>query len=385
MPRQDRLASLRVGVGIISLVLGASVLHALRHILDPLLLAVFLLFTIGGLEKALGHWLPRRAALPAAILFVVGVFAASVYIVAANASQLVAASSGYVERLNRLLQIGSDRLGLHAAPTIDQLFHQINPGRYFGVVASGVGGGLETVIFVLIYLGFLIASRRSFRGKVDELFQAGQSEAATVFARIQRGVESYIWVQTVVGFMIAGASALIMWPMGIQHIWFWSFLIFIANYVPTIGGAVGVLLPAVYGLVELDALWKPLLLVVLLETVHFTVNHVDSAAPPGPEPQHRSPGGPALPGLLGRDLRPDRRLSLDAPDGDRHGGVRRVPLRAVDRRAPQRKRQALRQRLTLDCPISPRLYFKYRSYQPRIRSNMSRLKSARRGEWPSPG
>ncbi|MEO8882177.1 MAG: AI-2E family transporter [Devosia sp.] len=275
-PGKDRLASIRLGVGITALLLSAMVLHALRHVLNPMLLAVFLLFTIGGLEKALSRRLrlAPSAALPVAILFVVGLFALSVWIVATNASHLVSESSGYAERLNKLLQIGSDRLGLQAAPTIDGLFRQINPGRYLASVASGVGGSLEATIFTLIYLGFLLASRRSFQNKVDELFHQGESEAAIVFKRIQHGVESYIGVQTVIGFMIAGASALIMWPMGIGHIWFWSFLIFIANYVPAIGGALGVLLPALYGLVELEALWKPLVLVVLLETVHFTVNHV---------------------------------------------------------------------------------------------------------------
>ena len=274
--RADRLASLRAGVGVIAIILAAFAMWALRHILTPFVLAVFLLLLIGGLEEALTKRarVPKRLALPAAILLVVGFFGFAVWTIATNAAHLVAESSGYVERLNRLLQMASDRIGLQAAPTIDSLFRQIDPGKYFRIAATSVGHILEAAVFVLIYLGFMLASRKSFSNKLNELFEDGEQEALTVFQRIQHGVESYIWVQTVVGFIIAGLSALIMWPMGLSHIWFWSFLIFLANYIPAIGAAIGVLLPPIYGLVELDALWKPVVMLVLFEAVHFGVSHV---------------------------------------------------------------------------------------------------------------
>lgn len=273
---KDRLSSIKVGVGVIAMVMTAFALWALRHILTPFILAAFLLLLIGGLEDALttrAH-VSRRLALPVAILLVVGFFGFAVWMISSNAAHLVAESSGYTEKLNRLLQMVSDRLGLRVAPTIDGLFQQIDPGKYIRVAATSVGHILEAAVFVLIYLGFMLASRESFQNKLNELFQEGEQEALMVFHRIRHGVESYIWVQTVVGVMIAGLSALIMWPMGLSHIWFWSFIIFLFNYIPAIGAAVGVLLPPMYGVVELDALWKPIVMLVLFEAIHFTISHV---------------------------------------------------------------------------------------------------------------
>ena len=276
VPPIDRLAVLKVGVTIIAVILSAFALWALRHILTPFILAVFLLLMIGGLENALTRFLkaPSRAALPAAIVLVVAFFALAIWVISRNAAMIVAESSLYVDRLNLLLQMGSNKLGIAAAPTIDQLFHRINPAQYIRVAASGVGHILEGFVFVLIYLGFMLASRKSFQNKLDELFQDGESGAVEVFKRIQHGVESYVWVQTVVGVIIAVASALLMWPTGIHHILFWSFLIFLANYIPAIGAAIGVLLPPIFALVDQDSVWKPIALLVGLEAVHFTVSHV---------------------------------------------------------------------------------------------------------------
>ncbi len=272
----DRLAVLKIGVSIVAAILVAFAMWALRHILTPFILAVFLLLMIGGLEGALSRRfrVPHKAALPAAIVLVVAFFAVAIWVISRNAATLFADSTLYAQRLNALLQMGSDRLGLRAAPTIDQLFRQLNPAQYIKAVATEAGHLLEGAVFVLIYLGFMLASRKSFENKLNELFAEGERSAVEVFERIQHGVESYIWVQTVVGLIIAAASALMMWPTGIHHVLFWSFLIFLANYIPAIGAAIGVLLPPLFALVDQDSLWKPVALLVGLEAVHFTVSHV---------------------------------------------------------------------------------------------------------------
>jgi AI-2 transport protein TqsA len=274
---RDRLALMSVGVAILTVIAAGFTCYALRKILIPFILAVFLLLVIGGLEEVLTRRTPvrRRAALPLAIVSVVALFGLSIWLIARNAAGIVEQSSIYAVRLDQILHMMADRFGLKTTPTIDELFHRLNPGHYAPLVAREAGHILEGAVFVLIYLGFMLASREGFRSKVERLFSAsGHQEAMEVAGRIQHGVESYVWVQTVVGLIIAGASVLVMWPLGISHLLFWAFLIFLANYIPAIGAAIGVLLPPLFALVDLNDLWRPILLLVLLETIHFAVSHV---------------------------------------------------------------------------------------------------------------
>jgi predicted PurR-regulated permease PerM len=103
---------------------------------------------------------------------------------------------------------------------------------------------------------------------------AAKAESERIMARVRHGVESYIWVQTLVGLIIASASAAIMLIMGLSHALFWAFLIFLASYIPVIGAAIGVLIPPLFGLVEFANPWQSLVLLVVLEMVHFAVSHV---------------------------------------------------------------------------------------------------------------
>ena len=278
-PRPSRFATLKAANVLVAVILVGFTLWALRGILEPFVLAVFLLLMIDGMARAFAERVPRfpkRLALPTAIVSILALFGLVITLAVQNAGDFLAHSGEYSQRLNAILDQGSQRLGLETSPTVEDVIHRLNPGRFAGEAAKAIGHGGEATVFVLIYLGFLLASGRGFQAKIDALFprRRERAEADKIFKRIRGGVESYLWVQTVVGLIIATASGVLLAIMGVQHIFFWCLIVFVANYVPAVGGAVGVLFPAAFALVEADALWKPIVLVVLLETVHFFVNHV---------------------------------------------------------------------------------------------------------------
>jgi predicted PurR-regulated permease PerM len=167
-------------------------------------------------------------------------------------------------------------VGVDVPPTIDQLFAQLNPTRYLSDVAKGLQGFASNAVFVLIYLGFILASRRGFERKIVGLFpqREERQESIEAFIRIRDGVEQYLWVQTVTGLMIAVGSWIVMAVVGLDNAVFWAFLIFIASYIPVVGGLVGVLAPPIFALVEFDGFWPAIILLAVLQTIQFVVGNV---------------------------------------------------------------------------------------------------------------
>jgi predicted PurR-regulated permease PerM len=278
-PLMGALNTLKVCGVITAVILTGFTLWALRRIFEPFALALFLLIVIDGLARGLQDRVPRfpkKAALPTAIILIVAAFVLTIWVTADNATDLASRSEQYTQRINALLEMGAKKAGVAVTPTAASLIHAANPGRFAGVMARALSRFAEAAVFVLIYLGFLIASRQGFEQKSQQLFPSPDehSESIKVFDRIRRGVESYMLVQTVVGLIITGLSAALMAATGLSHIPFWCLIIFLANYIPAIGAAVGVLFPVVFGLVEFDGLWRAGILVVGLEIIHFSVSHV---------------------------------------------------------------------------------------------------------------
>jgi predicted PurR-regulated permease PerM len=274
-----QITVLKVAVVVSTIILTGAAFWALRRIFEPFVLALFLLIMVDGIARALTLRVPRfpaKAALPVAFLLIVGLFALTVWVTADNASDFAAHSGEYTARINAQLDAGAQHLGLKVTPTLSELIHRLNPARYVGAVAGGLSRFAEAAVFVMIYLGFLVASRRGFANKAQALFSTEEerAEGTRIFERIRHGVESYMWVQTVVGLIITAISAALMAATGLSHIPFWCLIIFLANYIPAIGAAIGVLFPAAFGLVEFDGFWRAAILIVGLEATHFAVSHV---------------------------------------------------------------------------------------------------------------
>ena len=101
-----------------------------------------------------------------------------------------------------------------------------------------------------------------------------RTEARQTFNRIRQGVEGYVWVQTVSGLMIAVPAGIVMVVLGLDHAVFWAFLIFVASYIPVIGGAVGTILPPVFALLQFPTLVQPFIIFVALQAIGFVVGSI---------------------------------------------------------------------------------------------------------------
>jgi AI-2 transport protein TqsA len=264
----------------LAVIAGGAALYWMRGILTPLALAVFLAVMIDSFARVLVQRAPRfpqRLALPTAIVLSILMFGLIVWVVTANGAGFVAQMREYAPRLNEVIAKIAALVGVKVAPTIGDLIDQLNPSRYAGAAAQSLQNFASNAVLVLIYLGFIVASRKGFGRKIVALFphHAQRDGAMQLFQRIRNGVEQYLWIQTVTGLMIAVAAWAVMMLVRLDNALFWAFLIFIAAYIPILGGAVGCILPPLFALVQFpDSFWPALILFTALEVIYFVVGNV---------------------------------------------------------------------------------------------------------------
>jgi predicted PurR-regulated permease PerM len=264
---------------VLATIASGVVLHVLADILTPLALAIFLAVMIDAFSRVLFRRLPgvsRRAAMPLAIVLSVAIFGGAAVFVAENAAGFASQLVTYTPRLNDLIGQMAAMIGVEAPPSLTQMARQLNPASYLGQVAGGLQSFLASAAFVLVYLGFILASRRGWERKAVNLFGTREErhEAVAALIRIRDGIEQYLWVQTVTGLMIAVASWATMAAVGLDNAVFWAILIFIASYIPVVGGLVAVALPPVFAVVQFGTLWPPLILFGVLQTITLVVGNI---------------------------------------------------------------------------------------------------------------
>jgi len=279
MADEDAVKISRTALVILAVIACGAVLYMLHGIFTPLALAVFLAVMIDGFARIIRKYAPSladRAATPLAVVLSILLFGVTAFVIADNATSFANQLVAYTPRLNNLIARLASLAHVETPPTITELFRQLDPTSYLAAVAKGLQGFASDAIFVLIYLGFILASRHGFERKVVGLFpdREERQKALAAFLRIRDGVEQYLWVQTVTGLMIAGGSWIVMASLGLDNALFWAFLIFIASYIPIIGGFIGIAAPPVFALVQFESYWPAVILLAVLQTIQFIVGNV---------------------------------------------------------------------------------------------------------------
>jgi len=267
---------------LIAVVVTAAALVWLADILTPLAMAIFLMIVIDGVKRTIEEKtpLPHRWAGLAALLVVVLVFAGSIWIIVNGAAgffgQASGVSSGIGPRIDQILRDGSGLFGIANPPTMQELIAGLDIRSYLASAAVQAQGVASGAFFVLVYLGFLLASQGGFRRKLVAMFpdRGQRDEAMEVFQRVRGGVEGYIWVQSVTGVMICIVAWILMKAVGLQNAEFWTFVIFIVAFIPVLGGAIAGLAPPLFALVQFPTYWQAIVLLVGLQAVLFVVGNM---------------------------------------------------------------------------------------------------------------
>ena len=267
---------------LIAVVATAAALVWLADILTPLAMAIFLMIVIDGVKRFIEEKtpLPHRWAGIASLVVVVLIFAGSIWIIVNGAAgffgQASGVSSNIGPRIDQILKDGSGLFGIAEPPTMQDLINGIDLRGYLTSAAVQAQGVASGAFFVLVYLGFLLASQGGFRRKLVSMFpeRLQRAEAMEVFQRVRGGVEGYIWVQSVTGVMICIVAWILMKAVGLQNAEFWTFVIFIVGFIPVLGGAVAGLAPPLFALVQFPTYWQAIVLLIGLQSVLFVVGNM---------------------------------------------------------------------------------------------------------------
>ncbi len=245
-----------IGVWIIATGVIIALLYLARDILAPLALAVFLFLIMEGFARTIHRaldlphlWLSRSAA----ILIVLGGFIGFVVMMARGVAQFGGAQAGeYEQRINGLIADAYGFIGMENAPSLTQLVFNETGQRFFTVLASALGDLSGDLVLILIYVAFLFLAEANWPSKLDQIFPEpdDRERVRLVGEQARRSIETYLWTQTLISAITTILTYISLLLLGVENALFLSALIFVLNYIPTLGSIVAAFVPPLFALVQ---------------------------------------------------------------------------------------------------------------------------------------
>lgn len=264
----------------ISAVLALLVLG--KPLLLPLAVAAMIWYVIDAVAAAfaklrIGDTYPlRRLSLLLALLLIVLLSMGVTELVGDTVSQVREAAPTYQHNVSRMLDKLSALTGIAVAPAVQQFADQIDLGNVIGKIAAGIMSLAGDAGMVAIYVMFLLIEQRYFNIKFDALFPDAdrRERVRAVIDHIQQQIRHYLFLKTLVSAATGILSYLVLRWVAVDYAAFWAFLIFLLNYIPTVGSLLGVAFPTVLALVQFDTFTPFVVLATALGAVQFVIGNI---------------------------------------------------------------------------------------------------------------
>ena len=244
-----------VGIWIIATGVLILLLHMGRAILAPFALAVFLFLVMEGFARVISeqvHLFNETIARIISILTVLLGFGLFITLLAQGIAQFGGQAGEYEQKINDLIADSYGLAGMDQAPTLTELIFNEQGQRFFATIANATGDLSGDLVVILIYVAFLFLAQSSWAHKLDRLFpeSSRRKQAREIGDAARRGIETYLWTQTVISALITVLTYFTLLGLSVDNALFLAALIFVLNYIPTIGSIVAAFVPTLFALVQ---------------------------------------------------------------------------------------------------------------------------------------
>lgn len=268
----------------LAIVIGATItlLVVGRSLLIPLVFAIFLWFLVREMRGFL-HKLPKfgkqipiwftTILCASSLVVVIGLFS---QILLTNIQQLAKQAPKYEKNVTKVIEKFEREGGSVAFDWAKSQAQNINLGSIFESVFNGFSDVVSSAVMILLYALFLFLEERYLRVKIARVFPEKERRAnfLETMEEVEDSVAQYLGLKTLISFSTGLFSYFVLLYVGIDAPIFWAFVIFLMNFIPSIGSLIGTIFPALFCLLQFGELAPFLLVLGVVGVIQVVVGNI---------------------------------------------------------------------------------------------------------------
>ncbi|MGD7706097.1 AI-2E family transporter [Microlunatus sp. Y2014] len=242
-------------VGAAAVVVAVAGMRAVADIVAPTFLALTLVITAHPLQR----WLvsKRVPRIVAAMVCLVILYAVVLGLMAALSLSIAQLAIQMPRYTDKFIALYNDALAWLASLGIDQdqldrLAGGVDPTSLAGIARSTLDqvlGATSIIVFLITVMFFLAVDAMDIPRRLELTAKAQPAFAASLDA-FASGVRRYWLVSTIFGLIVAVLDTVGLYMLGVPLAMLWGLVSFITNFIPNIGFVLGLIPPALLGLLD---------------------------------------------------------------------------------------------------------------------------------------
>lgn len=251
-----KIQSIAATLIVIALIIATLVIG--QSIIIPFIIALLIWFVVKKMRNLLDkssfisnyipHWI--KTILASAVIFI-GILIIG-RILTNNIESLANSYDNYASNIEALSIKINELFGINIHVEVVNFFDKLDVQSYLKSIFNSISFILGNMVMVIFYVTFLFVEELLFQHKIKLIFadRKKYDGVMSIFNKIDNSMSGYISLKSLVNLMSAGLSYFILLAVGIDSPIFWAFLIFIFNFIPSIGPIIGTIFPALFALIQ---------------------------------------------------------------------------------------------------------------------------------------
>jgi predicted PurR-regulated permease PerM len=225
----------------IGLILFFVILHQFQSFLRPLVIAIILTFlfvpvTRLNKEKKRTIWITSTATI-ITLFLVITIFSA--LFADSTQEQVPTIKNSFSFIPQETIQIGTYTLNLKEVFDLKEFSKTI--GTFLSSLLKSLGSFFSEALLTLLFLFFLLPNHdRTVEKIAKQLDRSQQKRFLTALKKIEQNIRDYLFVKFFVSLGTALTTALVLYLFDSSYVLLFTLLVFILNFIPSIGSIVAV-------------------------------------------------------------------------------------------------------------------------------------------------
>lgn len=253
-----------------------------RELLIPFVLATIVWFVTRELKllirkiPVVSKFIPSIMETFLAFLLILIVIYGVLNLLTSSLAELSSQSDTYEKNLDNILAQVESVFHIGLLERVKSFADNLDVVRVLNTLINGLTQLLGDFFMVTIYVLFLFLEESSFKTKLYKLFPESDrlKKAEFILGEVEQSLSQYLLLKTYVSLLTGVLSFFALLAIGIDSAFFWAFLIFALNYIPTIGSLVATFWPAVFSLLQTGSFTSFALILALVGAIQVVVGNV---------------------------------------------------------------------------------------------------------------
>ncbi|MCY4394653.1 MAG: AI-2E family transporter [Rhodospirillaceae bacterium] len=275
-----RFLAICAALGLVALLFFVLVVG--RDFLVPFVVAVAIWYLMIALKESFKQSAKyTRVPVPDAIAMVLAIAATVlaitliVVLINSSISGVIASIPKYQDRINDIIGNSLKLVGYEGENPLREFIANLRPQEYVSRAAGAIGGLVQDMGLIIVYVLFLLLETWTFGRKLNALARTDthRENLRLAIREIGEDINTYMRIKTWLSAAVAVLCYAAMKAAGVDFAEFWAVLFFLLNYIPTIGAILALFFPAVLMIVQFTSVPLIVSVIVVLIAIPTVINN----------------------------------------------------------------------------------------------------------------